>query len=102
MPLENTECQGACTFAQVHSVAIENTHSFNVGFTLKESVSNTTNLEGRDRQGPSPGDLKGAFNAGATWSYSRTETTGTITTRDKPDYAKDHCGYWTFVPYYVT
>lgn len=53
------------------------------------------------------GDLKAAdllnvFNAGATWSYSTTYSNTTAVLNVKPNIAANKCGYWAFVPYYIT
>ena len=83
-----------CTTTSTLSFSVENQFSFNVGGTLGK----------RDDDEKEPGleAIKFAFNAGATWTYSTTNTTAVAEQVSKPTNAMGVCGYWTFIPYYVT
>lgn len=71
-----------------------NEFSFSIGATLGNKK--------REDAGPGLDVLKAGFSAGATWGYSDTKTTATANQNTKPKNADGKCGYWTFVPYYVT
>ena len=84
-----------CATTSTTSFTVENQFSFNVGGTLGK----------RDDAAPEEPDLdliKIAFNAGATWSYSDSNTTAVALAQTKPPNAGNVCGYWTFLPYYIT
>jgi hypothetical protein len=51
---------------------------------------------------PAESSLKNIFNAGASWTWSNSQSKSTGIRLDKPDGNKNDCGYWTFVPYFVT
>ena len=91
-----------CTIRSTKSVAVQNTYSFTVGIDIGKRNKEEEISEERSEGGLSPSDLHAAFNAGATWSYSTTNTTGTSTSQSRPSYGIDQCGYWTFILYSVT
>ena len=82
-----------CATTSTTSFSIENQFSFNVGGTLGKRD---------DDEEPGLDIIKAAFNAGATWSYSETNTTAVASSQTKPANAANVCGYWTFIPYYIT
>ena len=93
-----------CPISSSVSVAVTNTHSFTVSGDLGASLGRRSNIvASRDEPKPfSLSDIKAAFDFGSTWSHTTTNTNGSAVTLAKPAVAKGKCGYWTFVPYYVT
>ena len=92
VPYPNSNCQAdeACTFSGAKSLAITNSYSFSAGLT------------GSPGGEASSIALELAFNAGATYTYSNTTTTTQTLTESRPMNANSSCGYWTFLPYYVS
>jgi hypothetical protein len=78
-----------CSFTSTKSLSITQTWSFNMGGGLGDIGSED--------------DIKGAFDFGASYSYSTTQTTATglVLSRPTNNNASD-CGYWTFVPIFWT
>ncbi len=87
VPFPNSNCQPyeTCTFAGAKSLAITNSYSFSAGIG-----------------GTGSDPFKVAFNLGSTYTYSTTSTTMQTFTQSRPSNATAYCGYWTFLPYYVT
>lgn len=85
-----------CSITTSRSTTVMNEFSFNIGGGLGKK---RWDLKGR---GGSPGVLKAAFDFGATWTYRESVTNTTTETDTKPTIAAGLCGYWTFVPIYVT
>ena len=83
-----------CATTSSTSVSVENQYSFNIGGTLGKRADEDAE--------PGLDLIKAAFNAGATWSYSQTNTTAVAESSAKPTNAANQCGYWTFIPYYIT
>ena len=84
-PDSNCEAYEPCTFAGTKSVAVTNGYSFDAGLSAKIPIK----------------DLEAAFNVGASYTYSITETTSQTLTVTRPDNLTGNCGYWTFLPYYI-
>jgi hypothetical protein len=57
---------------------------------------------GINQGGDAEGIAKAVFNLGATFSYSKTDTTTTTRTYPRPTTNEQYCGYFTFIPYTVT
>lgn len=87
VPFPNSQCQAdePCSFTAADSLAVTNSYTFSAGITGTGS-----NL------------FKTAFNLGVSYSYSTTSTKSTTFAQTRPTNATDYCGYWTFLPYYVT
>ena len=70
--------------------SVTNTHSFEVGVTLgKRDVLNSRAADpaaALDR-------IKGAFNFGASWSWSETNSSATAKTSTKPQNEASQCGF---------
>ncbi|KAM0804461.1 hypothetical protein BDR22DRAFT_885714 [Usnea florida] len=90
VPYSETQCQAnsTCTFATAQSITVTNTYELNFGFTLGG--------------GGDEGDLSAAFNLGASYSYSKSVGTTRTITQPRPSNSLQYCGYWTFLPYYIT
>lgn len=84
-PASSCEAYEPCTFAGAKSIAVTNSYSFDAGLTAKISDE----------------DLEAAFNVGASYAYSTTETTSQTLTVTRPGNLTGNCGYWTFLPYYI-
>ena len=84
-PDSNCEAYEPCTFAGTKSVAVTNGYSFDAGLSAKIPIK----------------DLEAAFNVGASYTYSITETTSQTLTVTRPRNLTENCGYWTFLPYYI-
>ncbi|KAL9074380.1 MAG: hypothetical protein Q9161_002366 [Pseudevernia consocians] len=100
-PFNRTFCQNddpVCSITSTSTSTVTNSVSFNVGITL----GTKRDLEGREDSGPSLGDLTATFNAGATWEYSTSYAQATAVDSERPPLSQKKCGYWTFIPYYVT
>ena len=99
---DNNFCQktdDTCSSIKQVSFQVQNQFSLNIGGTV--------GAKKRDGAAQSPNALtpekiQATFNVGATWSYTTTNTTATSDTNGKPSYAMDQCGYFTYLPYYVT
>lgn len=95
-PFENTECSSGdgCTLAQSKTTTVTNGYSINVGISTKKNK--------RD-DAPDASELELTFNAGASYTFSESVAYATTTThtRNANQTAID-CGYFTFVPYYLT
>ncbi len=76
------------------SFTVENQYSFNIGGTLGKRDD--------EEEEPNLDVIKAAFNAGATWTYSTANTTAEAEAKGKPVGIGDVCGYFTFIPYYIT
>ena len=90
VPFPDADCEPyeTCTFAGLKSVSIENTYSFKAELTPKISIPEA--------------NLELAFNLGATYTYSETSETSQTLTTTRPGNTTSYCGYWTFLPYYVS
>jgi len=90
IPFKHGFCQGgiSCNVGESESVATTQSWSISIGsgMTSGESVSKA---------------LTGAFDIGASYSWSQTltYTTSTLHTKELPE---GSCGYWTFIPYVMT
>ena len=95
VPFSGSRCDryDLCTIAETKSVSFTNEYSFEIGGSLGTL---------RKRAAEDLDILKAAFNFGSTWSWSETVTNATAITHTRPDNQNDTCGYWTFVPYYIT
>ena len=98
-----------CQITDTATVATTNSHSFNVGFSLgkRDNEDEDEVLEellfARAAEPASPLDrVKAAFDFGASWTWSDTKTDSIAKASTKPENAKGQCGYWSFVPYYIT
>ena len=105
VPFANAGCSAtddSCAISNSFSASVSNSFTFNVGF----SVGNKRELSSRDGnpapEKPGLAAIKASFNVGASWQWSDTSTSTTATSNVKPKNADGQCGYWTFVPYYVT
>ena len=78
----------ACTFATAQSITVTNTYELNFGFAFGG--------------GGDEGGLSTAFNLGASYSYSKAVGTTRTITQPRPSTSLQYCGYWTFLPYYIT
>ena len=87
VPWPNSNCEPyeACTFGGSNSLAITNTYTFSAGLS-----------------GTGGDAFKVAFNLGATYTYSTTVTTTQSFQQGRPSNSTPYCGYWTFLPYYIT
>ena len=89
VPFLDSSCEAyePCTFAGAKSVAVTNGYSFDAG--LSASIPSKV--------------LEAAFNVGASYTYSITETTSQTLTLTRPGNSagSGNCGYWTFIPYYI-
>jgi hypothetical protein len=89
-PFQNSACTSgdACTLATGKTTTITNTYTINVGGSGTEVGA---------------GALTSAFNFGASYSWSKAVgyTTTQTHTRDA-DQTATTCGYFTFVPYYMS
>ena len=83
----NSKCSadGVCTFSSANAIATTNGYQFSAGLltTLTDA-------------------FKLAFNLGATYTWQYQTTTTQTSVQTKPKDAEGKCGYWTFLPYYVT
>ena len=90
VPYSETQCQAnsLCTFATAQSITVTNTYELNFGFGVGG--------------GGDEGDLSAAFNLGSSYSYSKAVGTTRTITQPRPSNSLQYCGYWTFLPYYIT
>ena len=88
VPFADATCEPytPCTFAGRKSLSFTNSYSFSGDLTAKVPVK----------------ELEAAFNLGATYTYSQTSATSQTLTSTRPNETLGDCGYWTFLPYYVT
>ncbi|KAL9065998.1 MAG: hypothetical protein Q9161_007849 [Pseudevernia consocians] len=110
----DVSCQSGdhtCAITETAGVSVTNEHSFTVGFNLgnKKRDDSEVSAELSTRDDSAPATPKGpldyvtaAFNFGASWSWSNTKSSGIASSQNKPAQALNECGYWTFIPYYVT
>jgi hypothetical protein len=97
-PFDQSSCgQGACALSETSTAEVSQSFAFNFGVAKRDTV-----LVSRDGEKPSESSLKNIFNAGATWTWSNSQSKATAIRLDKPEKNKNDCGYWTFVPYFVT
>lgn len=89
VPYAETQCQAnsTCTFATAQSVTVTNTYEVNLGLNLGGGIDE--------------GGLTAAFDAGATYSWSKSVGTSRTLTQPRPSDSLQYCGYWTFLPYYI-
>ncbi|RDL39662.1 uncharacterized protein BP5553_04002 [Venustampulla echinocandica] len=81
-PFDTSRCgQGDCGLSAETSATVTKSFSFTLGIESQAGL---------------------AVSLGATWGWSESKGTTTGLSREKPDKNKDNCGYWTFVPYYVS
>ena len=88
IPYPNSNCAPGvqCTFTTSKSFAVTNGYAFTGGLTAAPEID----------------VLKLAFNLGSTYTYSTTSTTTQTVTLIRPANQTVACGYWTFLPYFVT
>ena len=88
VPFSGATCEPytECTFAGQKSLSISNSYSLSGTLTAKVPVA----------------ELEAAFNLGATYTYSKTSEISQTLTSTRPNETFDDCGYWAFLPYYVT
>ena len=80
VPFPNSQCQpgNECTWAGAKSVAVTNSYSFNAGLSI----------------GGKTGAFEGAFNLGASYTYTVTSTAIQTLTSVRPSNTSEFCGYW--------
>jgi hypothetical protein len=82
-PFDSTRCgKGACRLTADHKAEVSKTFSFGAGNGF--------------------GEVAKAFNIAASWAWTESKSVATGIVMEKPEKLKEECGYWTFVPYYVT
>ncbi|KAI9706880.1 MAG: hypothetical protein M1820_004659 [Bogoriella megaspora] len=90
-PFLNSACAAgdSCTLAVGNSTSITNSWSINMGLTGNSGKITSA-------------ELTGAFNFGASYTYSKTVTYTVTETHTRPANSTSDCGYYTFVPYYLS
>ncbi|KAI9714159.1 MAG: hypothetical protein M1812_006487 [Candelaria pacifica] len=110
VPYSGTRCaaNSPCTFATARSVAVTNTYEFNIGGANVPKVKREADADAAPgftkwNKRDDGSIIKGAFNFGASFSYSTTVTTTQTLTQPRPTDGPhaDKCGYWSFIPYYI-
>ncbi|KAI9659540.1 MAG: hypothetical protein M1821_001799 [Bathelium mastoideum] len=90
-PFLNSACTAgdSCTLSAGNSTTVTNSWSINIGLTGNSGKVTAA-------------ELTGAFNVGASYTYSSSVTYTVTETHTRSDNATSNCGYFTFVPYYLS
>jgi hypothetical protein len=91
-----------CAIAAAQSVTVTNTYEINGSVqNAKRGKQKQDDEEGKElmaRGDWTPSEIAGAFNLGASYSWSKSVTYGTTQTKTKT-LGDNQCGYWTFIPF---